>query len=481
MDDGRVSSLIELSNSSFRMASSHLLSLPSELLSEVSLSLDSQSLCSFSSCCKDTHAASELALRKHHSLLRKFSRLTFSPTIHGSQENPNGEHPLSFLQKFLQKPDIAYYPREVRIRSYMIQEEADCDQDTTVSTWRSDLIGLATKSPWFDDDWSCQCLDHALDKTSSAAGYDFLIRLIITLLPNLQSFTIVYMDCRDRDLQRLIEAIATANKNPDSPHHRKALARLRMLKLESCGAAPRINLDMLQVFAQLPSMRVLSGQMIYIVCLQSQYEVHDSLFPMSSVEEVKMENSVVSGWGFADLLEPIRALKRFTYHHTGRSQSYEEYQIGHIISLLQACANETLEDLDVTAEREDLFYWSDIDQSPRDLRAFRSLKTLRVDDVIIEKMPSLASSKEEHQEPSISSSGPLVKNLPRSIQELTLRRHLASEKFLDLFTDLAEKKGAYVPDLRRICIEGATQLTWDFLHEYEEAGIHITGSELYML
>ena len=463
------------------MAPSSLLSLPSELLSEVSLSLDPESLCCFSSCCRVVLAASEPSLRKHRKLLKEFSQLRFSPTAYGSQENPYGEHPLQFLKAFLQKPDMAYYPREVKIKSYMIQEEADFNQDTAISTWRSDLIGLATKSPWFDDDWSRQCLDDALDQQSTVTGYNFLIRLIVTLLPNLQSFTIIHLDFRDRDLQYLIKAIATANRNPDSPRHRKALARLRMLTLESCGAAPRINLDMLQAFAQLPSMRVLSGQKIYINCFQSQYEDLDSLSPLSSVEGVKMENSVVSSWGLADLLEPIRTLKRFTYHHTSSgSQSCEGYHIGRIISLLQACANETLEDLDLTAKQEDWFYWSDIDQSPRDLRAFRSLKTLRVDDIFFKGISSLASSEEEHQEPSVSTSGALVKTLTRSIEKLTLRRHLADEMFPDLFTDLAERKEAYVPGLRRISIEGPTQLTWDLLHECEKAGIHITGSELHM-
>ncbi|KAL8993514.1 MAG: hypothetical protein Q9169_006284 [Polycauliona sp. 2 TL-2023] len=440
------------------MDKSHLYACPNEILQRIIDELDSADTASFALSSKAMLEVSLRAIEKHRA--EKYSTISFGPPDVHEYGTFEVHHPLFFLAKTFSKPSIATYVTEIHI----IECTSDPDDqyycfddfpDEKAIQLEQILVNqsheISVQYSWLSEarrgEWR--------SALSSISNQQHFIGILLTMLPNLESITMTSMSFDCDPIMEIIDIIASANNNPGSPLHGKALTKLLEISLRQPDTEYAEPFGLYAPFTALPSMRSIHGSAI-----AANDQDHPRAQPQrNDIEEIKIVNGAVCVEAWAWMLKSIRNLKRFGYAHYGFTVGDAEYDGRGIVDLLRRYASHSLRRLDLCADNSE---W-EIDPFLGHLKDFQVLRILRLDDNSFQTTAGRVMR--------------LIDMLPASIRVVRLLRE-ASGDAVDLFKGLAEGKQERLPELKRIFLEGVYYLPIDLVQKCKEVSIEISGGNL---
>jgi len=463
------------------MSQSRLLALPNELISPIIDEIPSADIESFALCNKVTYNLCGPAIRRifeERYAVIELGSPEDRPASYAGDDPSRGCHPLLFLARILSKPHIAQYPTELQIDIYIEDDEDDEDEiedferaalNNAISTWSSDLTSIGANNAWLTGEVR-EVWQRALLKPKNKAHY---LGILLTMLPNVESITIINMPHEAAPLITMILAIAKANQDPSSPVHEKALAKLHEVALATNCREQGAEMWIYEPFAALPSMRSLYGSDIGGYKRKAPIDLPQHTRDKGcQFEVVKFVNSFVDAEFFDALLQLAAALKVFTYHHAIYIDGDGRFDAFGIVQALAKHANHSLEKLDLTADTQ---IWKESDYRPLthrqqcipSLRDFARLRVLRIDDKVLQA---------PHWGGHVTR---LVDVLPASISIVRLVREMRQDAWEEVFAGLAEEKAEKLPNLKKIMVEGESPMHGRLVDELKTVGIRIKG--IYMV
>lgn len=342
-----------------------------------------------------------------------------------------------------------------------------------IMNWKSQILALMRRNPWIKNQvtrnqWRVDLID--------CDGLSHHIAILLTMLPNLQSISLADVGHNTSELTQIVSLIAAANRDSTSPVYGKALSNLREVLIESTDHHPWENVQDFGPFAELRSMRALSGRSICDEFFNNS-DGPTQFEERNDIEEISMTECAIKSSVFRWLLGGIRSLKRFTYSYKRDDSLPEDQDFCGIFSALKKYARHSLEMLDVTvdlatlrADNRDDDYWIG------DLKRFKCLRSLRLDGIFFEMPWSRDASKEE--EFWDGETAYLEEVLPASIRKVTLVKTSNLEDPAALFDGLAEAKAQNFPELQEIIVEECFTVPKGVLEECEKVGIVTTGVKM---
>lgn len=458
------------------MAHGHLFSLPNEVIHQIVDKLDPRSLGSFVLVCKTTHTLSQHAIKRHQELLKQYSALRFGDPESWHGNDWLGDHALFFLKNLLLNPRIAYYPKSIHAATYRYEDGLNDDAEKElgnladiIASWGSEIAALGAEHPWFReqvqrDDWR--------DALLVPTNQDHHLAILLTMLPYLQSITFTNMSCNSEPIKETVRSIAAANRDPESPVHAKALARLTKISIDRADTEMGEDITFYGPFMELPSMRSVHGRMIdgeYQGIPAENTDGGSVVLIPHQVEEINMDYSSINLGCWDWMLRRIGNLRKFTYDYAGAIVGNADYYAGSIVSLLKKYASRSLVRLDLTADRRSIYNFepdptSDYHQEQfiGDLKDFKNLRVLRLDDTVFQK----ANDGEIVR---------LVDVLPASIRMVTLSSQIEEGDSAELFIGLGEGKKEKLPQLKKLVLQGDFSIQQDVIDELKGVGVEITG------
>ncbi|KAL8927723.1 MAG: hypothetical protein Q9208_002138 [Pyrenodesmia sp. 3 TL-2023] len=455
------------------MAPGHLLALPNVVIHQIVDKLDPRDLGSFVLSCKTTHKICQIAIKRHQELLKEYSALRFGDpgSWHGNYWL--GDHALFFLKKFLFNPRIAYYPRSIHAAQWGYDNDVDESIEEmgnladVIASCGSKIAALGAKHLWFKEQ---ERRDEWRDALLVPTNQYHHLAMLLTMLPNLQSITFTSMSRHSEPIRDMVRSIAAANRDPESPMHQKALAKLTRISVDRADTEMGEDITFYGPFLELPSIRSVHGRMIdgengALAAVNSDQRP-GVLLPWQ-VEEIDMEYSAIDLGSCDWMLRRIENLTRFSYHHAGSVVGDAEYYSGGIVALLKKHASHSLVRLDLTADSIDNYGMEMasgyvLKQFVGDLRDFRKLRVLALDDTAFQKPKDRKLVR-------------LVDVLPASIEMVTLLSRIEEGNSAELFIGLAERKKDKVPQLKKLVLLGKISVQQGLFDELKGVGIEITG------
>ncbi|KAI4114208.1 MAG: hypothetical protein LQ338_008032 [Usnochroma carphineum] len=394
-------------------------------------------------------------------------------------------HPSSLLCKILQDPRIAYYPVKLQIADCSYDADDDDDDDDyasrtkiaadAISAWGSKISALVADNPWLSDEARrAEWRDALLDPTNQSHH----LAIILTMLPSLEQIIIGRVsDPASKLIKEMVWAITTAKSDVATSVHGKALPNLLEISLDGSDTRYGEDFTMYAPFTALPSMRSVHGYMLRGNFFQRDFRPKDnqgleSPRP-SQIEEIYIVYSAIDLLCWDWMLSTIENLKRFTYHHGQGIEGFRaDYEPTSIVALLKKYARHSLRRLDLTADQDtitgsydsetDMWTAEVLEASVGDLKGFRTLRVVRLDDTAFQK-------------PEEGQIVPLIDVLPASIRVVRLLREIKQGDPADLFVGLAGGKKEKLPELKKIALEGNYILREDLIDKCKAVGIEITG------
>ncbi|KAL8905668.1 MAG: hypothetical protein Q9207_002482 [Kuettlingeria erythrocarpa] len=464
------------------MTRCHLLSCPNEVIVHIIDELLPEDLVSFILSNKAVHCASQLVVRQHQTLLKQYSSIRFGePEDIGDGDKFDGNHPLYLLGAILQNPRIALYPVKIRVGDYEDEQEHEQGDDrladSILFTWDADIAALGTENPWLSEQAQRQeWAQHLLKPTN----HTWHLAILLTMLPNLELIKLADLSHKlSKPIREIVWAIAAANQDPASPMHGKALANLIEVSLDPSQTEYGANLTTYTPFAALPSLRFLHGRMIegddfrYEANPQGNGHERTIPLPLGQIEDVNFTYSAIGTDAWQWLFKFIgQNLKRFAYDHAEALSDYSaDYDCAGIVKILKYHASHSLRRLELTANLgvtgtmdrvTGAFYEDYHHQFVGDLRAFTALRVLRLDDMAFQMTREGAIAR-------------LIDVLPASIRVVRLLREIKVGDPADLFVGLAEGKEEFLPELKRVFLEGDYILRQGVIDECKAVGIEVIG------
>lgn len=453
------------------MSPSRLLALPNEIILGIIDDIPTRDIKSFALCNKAIYNLCGTAIRRifeeryavirlggPRDLPRGYTRLR-------AGDDPSREyHPLLFLDRILSKPNIAQYPTELQIELHVDDEDEMVDSegaalDNAISTWGSELASIGANNPWLTGDireeWQCAFLD--------PTNKFYHLGILLTMLPNVESITITNGLEEAAPLTDMIFAISEANRDPSSPVHRKTLANLHEVALETISGYPGEDKRIYEYFAALPSMRSLYGKVILGHGEAPMILPHRTRDKDCQLKVVKFLKCEIDPDYFDGLLRITAALKDFTYHHVNHRAGNLGFDALGIVQALAKHASHSLERLELTAGQS---VWNEPHrrQCISSLRDFARLRVLRIDDKLLQA---------PHPGGQVTR---LVDVLPASIKLVRLVRELGQEGLERVFAGLAEEKEEKSPVLKKIVVEGRTVSQRSLVDELKAVGVEVKGT-----
>lgn len=384
---------------------------------------------------------------------------------------------LLFIDKILQNPRIAWYPRSIEAAEWDFDSPGDSDdeddaQETSVaqviSSRRSELSAFGAENPWLTGETRRAEWRDALLLFNNQHHH---LAMLLTMLPNLRSVKLVSMHSDSEPLREMVWAIAAANRDLKSPLYGKALAKLVKIDADRDDTKYGEDITLYAPFMALPSLRLVHGHKIADEYRELPGESfgHDmELLRPRQIEEINIEYSAIGSDSWAWLLGNIENLKKFTYNHGGSMVGDADMECGKVVDLLKKHASHSLVRLDLTAG----FTWTPVawsmdgerylDQFIGDLKAFQKLRVLRIDDWVFQK----------------GEAGEIVRLadvLPASIRIVKLVERIEEGDLADLFRGLAEAKKSNLPELKKVILEGEYNIWKVMYDEITAAGVEISG------
>ncbi|KAL8772739.1 MAG: hypothetical protein Q9209_002084 [Squamulea sp. 1 TL-2023] len=387
------------------------------------------------------------------------SKAILVPTDLDGTSSFRGYHPLLFLDKLLSDPRIADYVTKIQISNFLSDIDGrDYDDEdvfinqqrlleAVMATRRPQVAALGAACPWLDDERRERWQEALL----LADSQPHVVGILLTILPNLESITITNMSLECYPITEIVSAVAAANRDPDAPLHGKALTKVLEVSLDCSEVRRGGNFAVYAPFTALPSLRSIHGRMI------DGNTVRRPADPLcNDIEEIKIIFSSVDLGSWKWMLKHIKNLKRFSYHHNGSGGAACDSR--GIVDLLRQYASHSLRKLDLT--KDDPNHWNQPDTYIGDLKDFKILRVLRLDDTSFQRAPGQVMR--------------LVDMLPASIRVVRLLAQIESEA-VDLFKGLVEGKQEILPELKRVCLEGNYNLPFSLIEKCREVAVEISG------
>ena len=241
----------------------HLLGLPNETLLQIIASTDVEDIESFSSCSKHIRLLFGPVLQLHMERKRRFSKIELGrPHTHVTSP-----HAIMLLRDVLESPAIAQYPTKLVIGDCVDkrydwpdwlkerQEEWENEISAAITQCTGILPAKLYDCPYIRQsemqDWKLEICGG--DEETIAA-------FLVTLFPNLKSIAISDTKIYPIRLVEVVSKIAVAHRSsPDSFH---PLQKLNSVRLERCCVVFGAWYHVLEPFAELRSVRKISGNMV---------------------------------------------------------------------------------------------------------------------------------------------------------------------------------------------------------------------------
>lgn len=499
-------------------------SLPNEILGRIIRTIHPADLDSLALVNKHIYAVARKTLKRHLMLKKKYSILNFAyrdvEEILAIDDAPGGppddaRTALLFLDRIIQEPDIAYYPRTLYLESlcvanYRIPKKLSSIPATYSTTLEKLLDGcFYTFMKGQPDDTPPDTFDRKLT-----------LHILVTALVNLETiFQCETYDYPSELLHEVIRDIADANRDEKSPFHGKALTKLRQYYVLSQDLNVYVDMNAFGFFAMLPSMRVLGGSCI--ACDEFSWPPGFHLGPCS-VTDLDITNSSVSPNALKELIFGIPALKRFKYHHSGTEVGDAIYEPNAYVEALRARATARLESLDIWVVHPELLSEDETDQQyVGSLKAFSVLEHIRLETVAFERVEmeddaddealdagkfyqdqnsrhlegvavqdsggqeniddKSSHSGESQDEEDVTALGtlmdPLIDVVPPSVKSLTLIQRSNDEDMRHLLRGLVRHQAERLPNLSKITFECLEPVDADIKSVLTGAGIEVEETE----
>ena len=285
-----------------------LLNLPNELFLEVIRLVTPEGIEQLSWCSKDVYNVAKDALDYHRLRKQSYSIVSVhcAPFQVYQGELSNILHPLRFLADIAMDEDIAYYTTELILGGCHSEHEVfrqDEDREELnlsdkSKQWISDKV---ESCPYLDgyeiEDWIIQILSGFPGETSA---------LLLTLLPNLHSVTIIDSFGSETPLGIIVSRMAQACSQNDQSY-RPALGKTSAVSM--IYGKP---LDLYAPFAVLPSLRSFHGRMFGEEGFTWSFPPH-----ISGVTDVRFSSCLIDAKSFTELFKGIKALASFVYEGGG--------------------------------------------------------------------------------------------------------------------------------------------------------------------
>lgn len=283
--------------------------LPNEIFHEILGLVLPEDLENFASTCKQISLVSGPFLREHRQLIRQYGTLS----NRGSEEEMRTEWRLrtipTVLKNILDNPRVGRYVKKLHLGALYhyslsrahheeeeVQEEAQEDHRTKVDMFRRAACqnDFLTSSHINERFWGESMLN---------CNEDLILVLLLTLLPNLHTLSIRWLDLGGSSLALFMKRAPTAAV--------PILSSLRNAHLE-----PRSNRHVyfkeLQLLSALPSLKSLSAQGAWD---HNDWENDPSSIQQSNVTHLIMPRSNVSSRSLHEYLLSFPVLHTFEYEH----------------------------------------------------------------------------------------------------------------------------------------------------------------------
>lgn len=477
-----------------------LIGLPNELQHRIIQFIEPEDLEAFTRSCRHNYS---LAKDAYYHYKKSYTMLQYGTTgiggscsLHRSSEDC--QDPRLLVQSILAKPHMVSWPTMLEAGALGCPHSADITEGL-----RNHIEQILLRVHSSVRDKRRQQLENMAhniypiapalkteinDLLSQSFTQNMAICLLVTLLPNLTSLTFSSWSQFDI-LDIIVQRVARANRDPNSPSHGKALTKLQHVSIIHWDTEGGVDIDSYCAFAMLPSMRSLYGNQII-----GDEELNWPIGSLrsSTITSISFRSSAISAQSFRDFSSGIAALKDFTYEFGGPIIGYAPYEPAGIIDALRQHACHSLESMDIQG-MEQTFGSFEEEEVEVSLRDFASLKTIRLEDILFCKQVLDNSSSEDDDQGGrrfvgVGSSGSedppdpmnrLIDILPASIESVTLIPAMANDRTTDLLQGLPELKEKKVPELRRLALEYRASIPVRMKERLKSIGIELFAGDRY--
>ena len=452
---------------------SRLLSLPPEILLKIIDAVLPSDLENFCLCCKGLEALAEDALKRHASMKAKCSKLNCGR--HWNDDNHltgHHHHPITILRAILEDDRYAHYPRALEIGCFEFENPSNASLPQVLSTMKEledKILALLSESLYLNDG---NMVNEWRIRIESGNG-DSCAALIISLLPNLQSMVVSGFyseDCTMRGMKNMLNSIAKSSHEP-SLAKPLALSKLSQVGIDGTEEVGQEELEFVEAFAALPSMRRINGIFICQESFRSKFKSQTS-----GVEEIVFEESTISASSFGELFGLFKALRKFKYEAVppkfGMEWICDFWEPHQIVAALLRRARHSLEELDIVfGNRNYIFNRSSSEKFIGSLRSFEILRHIRVEPPTLfpyfiwyDGTCNYVEGEDEEEgkeEDEDFAPAPLVEILPASVETLVVCGEISRSKGTKLFRGLASLRESRLPKLRAVNFEYVDEVPVD--------------------
>ena len=391
-------------------------SLPNEILYTIIHHVDPGDLESFSASCPLFESMVKNALEKHRTLESLYTEVFIEGCYRVADHEildmnrVSGQHPFSLLTEICEDPQVAWYPRSLKVEclghnetEHSDEEELDDDEysdeilddDAEVDEWGSDAVvvrksmedyskpieGLVFDSGYFNKKRRERWFNHIRRGNRGAT-----LGLLLTLLPNLETLYFENYTWEARQFKNVVKRITEPRGRNDSGSQKKGTKILTKLReVELCGTNPSSceegsdiceDFDLAGYFAKLPSMKKVSAYPAEIHSVMKNSPWLEVGSRTSNIDEISLESETLNATYISDCLGSLKNLRKFHYDDSSMwyiDDALDRSGIEMVFEALLEHAKTSLEYLDLAR------YWqpaegSDSTPNPITLKPFEKLK-----------------------------------------------------------------------------------------------------------
>ena len=428
-----------------------LLDLPNELLTRIIKSTSPvNGLEELTSTCKLFYQLGRSLLQRHRPLKESYSSITFA-----SEGVPRSI--ILLLCDFIDDDYAAQHVREVEVQTcaeYLPPQEALADINAVSDAHKSEIEDLVNrceyipteeKSSWKEDIFS------GCPETATA--------LAITMLPNLESITLIHSDEIPKRMFQVIKNIAEAHQQRPRATH--PLQELRHVILDRNDVVAPGHVKVFKSFAGLSSLETLSAALI------EGSPSTWSLGPCSRLRSLEFTRASIDLPSLENIFRATRTLQEFTYlYEDNYTDSYHndlqpvEWEPRKLVQSLLHFSKHSLVCLDLSSQVPFPDEPRPYDGYIGPLRDFECLSTIRLPfTMFMEKVGDEQASQHVVR--------PIKDMLPRTTKHVRIIggcNYLTAIRLLD---GLPEARNASLPDLDTIIFEKNTKPSQRFFAHTE--------------
>ena len=468
-----------------------LLDLPNEILGSIIDRLDPGDLDHFAESSPLLKRLATHALEVHHEREQKYTNIE----VFGCH-NHVGQHPLQLLGRICANPQLAWYPKSLKVEccGERVTEHNDGDFAPLINDeefekgmesdyfnedyWESDVINvygiikiwaktirdLVFQSGYFDEE-DCECWYNHIRN----GNHEAIVGLLVTLLPNLET---IESEAYTTRLDLVVKFVRCITGPPRESSKRtedgaRVLTKLRELRLRRWEYHTQSNPELVDFglagyFARLPSMRKICAVEADCRFFASYHHPWTQIESgSSSIDEVHLEDASMGTMSIVYCLRSLKALRKFSYDwSTGmwwsrRSEELAEH-LDSVLAVIVDRFQSSLESLCLQGSDDDLLLKVRINTSIS-LGSFTKLTNARLPNQLFTSVPkaqpntsSPIGDGENSETPNLPTLSRLVDTLPRSIEEVTFSGTIEMENIETMLSGLAEHKASRLPHLSKI-------------------------------